>query len=234
MGRMKMLVMKNISYFLMLSLMAIVSPIWGQSPADSLTFEQVERLREIAELKGKWDFIRGILTVLLPILGFLLGAFFSYLGVKNRILRWAEEEVTKKASEKFGLDWGIVKKLVDEEKRMAAIIAKKVAVVNTVGKYLTLSNEIEKHGFSTEDYRKLEILPDDLDINACQLLVLDNSNGDYKEEDVVRFFDNMQEKIKIVYLATEDLSDENFKKYKSSVRIIKLMERLGVTLLNLH
>jgi len=106
----------------------------------------------------------------------------------------------------------------------------RITVINKRGKYLTLSNEIERSGFTTDDYRPSDKLSGNMNINTCDLVIIDNSDGAYQEKDVTDFFDLMKDKVKLVYLASMDLSNENFQIYRSVVKIIKLMDRLGDTI----
>ena len=120
--------MKKVKILFVVIFLLVVGEMWGQPPADSLTSEQVDRLRTVAEWKSKWDIAREASVFLLPLIAFVLGGLATYLGIRNRFQKWAEEEITKKASEKVGVDWAVVKQLVDEKNRDAAIKAKRLAI----------------------------------------------------------------------------------------------------------
>lgn len=219
--------MKSKKILVSLCLTLLVLTCWSQSPADSLSSDQVEKLREIAQWKSKWDIAREISVYILSPLSFIIGVVIAFMGLKNRIEKWAEDQISKKASEKFGLDWELLKQIVDEKKREMALRQARITIVGNRGKYIELSNEFARYDFNSVDYRKMADLPDDLDIATCDLIVIDNSDGSYKEHDVVRLFEMLKDRIKLVYLAGEDLSNDNFKKYRPIVKIIKLVDRLG-------
>lgn len=187
--------MRRISkYLLALSLLLMAAGAWGQSPADSLTVEQVGRLRIIAEWKSKWDLARELTTYFLPIISFLLGGALTYLGLKARFQKWAEEEITKKASEKIGVDWGIVKKLVDEKRTLLDKRSKvTVAIINhSTGERSELDDLITNLGYpkpkfftfiKKEGDSSVRSYESDFKKGDFKFLIIDNHDGKLSEDD---------------------------------------------------
>jgi len=191
--------MKNKVALLIFGLLIVgVSGILGQgpSPADSLNSEQVARLRTVAEWKSKWDVARDVAVYFLPILSFLLGSVFTYLSVKNRIQKWAEEEITKKANEKIGVDWAVVKVLVSEKKALLDKRAKfKIAVINkNTGKRKELADRIIGAGYpepifftfeDTQDPSKKVFSKDFVQNDFNLILIDDDEKEGIPEENIL-------------------------------------------------
>jgi hypothetical protein len=200
---------------------------WGQSPADSLSSKQVESLREVASWKNKWDIAREVAVYLLPILSFLLGAIFTYLGVRNRILKWAEDEVTKKATEKFGVDWEVVKQLVDDKKRDATIKAKRLAIVNKhTGRRQDLVKMLEKYGFKSPppQFFNLTDFNTKFDYNDFDMIILDNHDSQLNEQEMREIIEKYQ--FPYVLYTSSELSTDFFNLFNSKVKFAKIQENL--------
>lgn len=163
--------------------------------------------------------------------------FLWFYGLKKQIETAIQTKAQAIVEEKIAKSVDIkveeLRQLLNESNKHKVLKASaRIAIINKQGKYLALSNEIEKNGFKTDDYRQMDKLSTEIGINTCNFIVIDNSDNAYPEKDVVAFFDMYKERIKILYLATSDLSTENFQKYRNSVKIIKLLDRLGDTINN--
>jgi hypothetical protein len=199
----------------------------GQSPADSLSSLQVERLIEVAAWKTTWDIAREVSTYLLPIIGFLLGALFAYLGVKNQIAKWAEDEITKKANEKFGVDWAVVKQLVDDKKKDASIKAKRLAIVNKqTGRRQDLVSMLDKYGFKDPppSFFNLTDFKEKFDYNHFDLIVLDNHDSKLTEVEMRQIIGAYQ--FPYVLYTNSELSQEFFGEFKGTVKFAKIQENI--------
>lgn len=206
-------------------LMFIFNTIHGQEV--QLLPDEITALKKLAEYNTRWNAFLNVWAFLGPILAIIA----TVIGLRNTVRDWADKEITKKASEKSGFDWAVVKQLVEERNReIAAQKSKRVAVINSKGKYKDIDDNLTQSGYKTDDYRQYDVLPENLDITSCEILVVDNSEGVYQEENVVSFFENMNKKVHLIYLTNIDLSEANFKKYNGAVKIIKLMDRLGNTI----
>jgi len=101
----------------------LATVIFKKSEAESL--QTIGQYWNVAAL---W--ISAIAAVIIPIL--------SYFALRSRIDKWADEAFSKKASEKVGVDWGIVKNLVDERR---ALLQKRSAI-----KIAVINQKLEKKG----------------------------------------------------------------------------------------
>ena len=209
----------------------LFTPIMVWAGPDSLQFSQLTP-EDLASLKNLahysiWFWIGS------SFFWAIVGSVVTWLGLHKKVEDWAEKEVTKKANEKLGVDWATVKLLVDEKKEeLARHQAIRIAIIGKMGKTQELLKELERSNLRTDDFRKHDVLPETPEINSIDVLVIDNSDGTYSEDHVVRFFEQQKRGIPIVYLSdATGLSPEYFDQYKSEVKIIKLMDRLGETIL---
>ena len=100
---------KTILVFLNLSITFVLS-----AQVDTLSKEQIHSLIKLSAYNETWSMFLNVWAILGP----LLGCLITYFGLKGRMEKWAESEITKKASEQFGVDWSIVNKLVVERKTL--------------------------------------------------------------------------------------------------------------------
>jgi hypothetical protein len=189
-------------------------------PADSLKIIEVETLKIVAQEFDTWKWVYRILLPTIVVLG---GAIGLRHWLKTKVDDWVNAKIAKTADIKIE----DLQTFFADLKKEKAIKASRVCVINkTKGKYLEINREIEKAGFKTDDYRKLDNLLD-IDNSKFDVIVLDNSGNAFTEKEVIKFFDDYIHKTKIVYFADASLSDENFSKYKSNVKILKLINYLG-------
>lgn len=227
----KIIFMRNKSLLFALLLCYPISSSWAGP--DSLqvipfTAEEVDGLKKLALYYQNWNVFLNVWAFLGPI----LGALATWLGSRRIIEKWAEEQITKKANEKLGVDWATVKLLVDEKKESARRQDIRIAIIGKMGKTKELIKELEKSNLRTEDFREHDVLPEKTEINSIDVLVIDNSDGTYPEDHVIRFFEQLKSRLPIVYLSdATGLSPRYFDQYKSEVKIIKLIDRLGETIL---
>lgn len=211
--------MRSFKLLLIFGLLMLSGGVWGQSPADSLTVEQVGRLRTIAEWKSKWDLARELTTYFLPIISFLLGAILTYLGLKARFQKWAEEEITKKANEKIGVDWSIVKKMVEERRVLLEKRAKvPIAIINhSTGErseleYIINKLEYPRPQFFTfikkEGDSSVRCYESDFKKGDFKFLIIDNHDGKLSEEDGKKIIESNKDAFdkRIIWYTKGDLT----------------------------
>jgi hypothetical protein len=209
--------MKRISKLLLtLCLLVVVGEVWGQ--AATLTAEEIASLKKLAEYNTRWNSFLNVWAILGPI----LAAVVTWLGLRKKAEDWAEKEITKKASEKFGVDWGTVKILVDNEKRRQAVRAKRIAVINhDAGKRDELMSVLVKAGFAEKNihfYKWTEI--GSFNDNNHDLILLDNFDGLITDDNLKKQIEAKIHKFKIVVYSAVDVSF--FSKYdKIKVKITK-------------
>ena len=160
-----------------------------------LTAEEITALKKLAEYNNTWNIFLNFWAILGPILGGLA----TWLAIKGRIQRWADEEITKKASEKVGVDWGIVKNLIDERRTLLQKRgAIKIAVVNqSTGEKGDLSDLISGYGFPKPAFFTVEDTKDnskkhfgtDFKKGDFQLLLFDNEDGAMQEDSIVKMIE---------------------------------------------
>ncbi len=184
-------------------------------------------MREIANWKSKWDIARDIAVYFLPILGFLLGGLFTYLGIRSRLQKWAEEQVTLKASEKLGVDWTIVKQLVDDKRRDDAIKSKRLAIVNKkTGRRQDLVTTLEKYGFKnpSPQFFNLTDFATKFDHNQFDLIIIDNYDSQLTETDIRRIIAAHQ--FPYVLFTVEQTSKAFFDEFKGKVKFAQIQQNI--------
>lgn len=235
--------MRYYKVILVLGLLVYVGGVWGQSPADSLSSAQVARLQEIAEWKSKWDVARDITVYFLPVLGFLLGGLFTYLGIRSRFQKWAEEEITKKASEKVGVDWGIVKNLVNEREALLRKRSKVlIAIVNhSTGERKDIGGIIEALSYPTPKFFVFSKPKDNSVQNYgsafkktdFNFLIIDNEDGKMEETEIITIIEGNKEAFggRIIWYTKDDIT-AYATVTKAGVGIVKQTSRFQIELDN--
>ena len=161
------------------------------------------------------------------LLGSIVGGVVTWLGVRKMINDWAENEITKKANEKFGVDWAIVMQLVDEKRRDAAIKSKRLAIVNkATGRRHDLVTMLEKFGFKNPppQFFKLDDFSTKFDDNQFDLIVLDNHDGQLTEAELQEIIVAYQ--FPYVLYTNSELSPDFFNKFRGKVKFAKIQENV--------
>lgn len=194
---------------------------WGQKI--HLTDDEISALKTLAEYNKTWNVFLNVWAILGPI----LGAVVAYLSIRSRIAKWAEDEVTKKANEKFGVDWTIVKQLVDEKRRDIAIKSKRLAIVNkTTGRRQDLVTMLEKYGFKNPppQFFKLDDFNTKFDYNQFDLIILDNHDNQLTESELQQIIEAHQ--FQYVLYTNSELSQDFFNKFQGKVKFAKIQENV--------
>lgn len=212
--------MKKIHAVLMGLLLGAVSG-WGQDI--QLTADEISDLQELAKYNSRWNAFLNIWAFLGP----LLAAVVTWLGLRKKVDDWAEKEITKKASEKFGVDWAVVKQLVDEKKRDATIKAKRLAIVNKeTGRRQDLVSMLEKYGFKNPPPQFFNLADFNIKFNHnnFDLVVLDNHDGELTESEMRQIIEAHQ--FPYVLFTNTDLSSEFFNDFKVKVKFAKIQDNI--------
>jgi hypothetical protein len=228
--------MKRISKLLLtLCLLVVVGEVWGQAP--QLTTEEIASLKKLAEDNTHRNTILNIWAFLGPIFGGLA----TWLGLRKKTEDWAEKEITKKASEKFGVDWTIVKMLVDERRILLRDRgAVKIAIINQkTGEKGDLSKLISGYGFPTPEFFTVQDTSDGskkhfgtaFKKGDFNLLIFDNEDGEMQEENIVKMIQENQTAFKSNILwYTKDQVNAYGAMTKSGVGFVKQSSRFVIEL----
>lgn len=214
--------MRYYKLLLIFGLVVWADMVWGQEV--QLTADEIAALKKLAEYNKVWNVFLNVWAILGPI----IGALTTWLLIKSRIQKWAEEEVTKKANEKFGVDWAVVKQLVDDKKRDAAIKAKRLAIVNKVtGRRQDLVVMLEKYGFRNpppQSFHWTDFNSDKFDYNQFDLIILDNHDGQLTETELRQIIEKHQ--FPYVLYTVEQTSKAFFDEYKGKVKFAQIQQNI--------
>lgn len=212
----------------------IVSNAFSQSPADSMDSAQVNFLKNLADAHAqKSDFFKALGEWWI-LISFVAGGLLTFFGVRAWIDRLVDDMMTKKASEKLGVDWGTVKMLVDERKALLAKRSKvKVAIINQkTGKKDTFHDLLTKAGYPEPGFFILET-PSDNTKEAFgsafkqadfHFLIVDNEDEAMSDSDIKeQVIDNQIIAFsgKIIWYTKREISREDFAKYSKQATILK-------------
>ncbi len=218
---------KNMRCLLIFGLLLVASGVMGQSTASvpdstlTLSIEEVKSLKTLAAYNSRWNTFLNVWALLGPILAGLV----TYFGLKKKVEDWAEKEITKKAQEKFGVDWSIVNQLVVEKRRDINIKAKRIAVVNkTTGRRQPLVNLLEKAGFKNIQFFKLDEFGVKFDYNQFDLVILDNHDNTLSEPDMKNIIDNHD--FPYVCFTVNQTSNDFFSRYNGKVKFARFEQNI--------
>lgn len=218
----KQVVMKKIRLILMGVLVLGAVSGWGQEPIP-LTAKEIDSLKNLAEYNQAWNQFLNVWAILGPI----LGALTTLLLLKSRIQKWAEDEITNKANEKFAVDWAVVKQLVDDKKRDTAIKIKRLAIVNKqTGRRQDLVTMLEKYGFKNPppQFFKLADFNTKFDHNQFDLVILDNHDSQLSEAEMRQIIGAHQ--FPYVLFTVEQTSKAFFDEYKGKVKFAQIEQNI--------
>lgn len=156
-------------------------------------------------------------------------AAFRLKKIADEAIKAKAEKLVEEAIQKAtGVKLEVLQKFFYEQQKQQEIISStSVAVLSHSGKSTILDDALANSGFKPKDYITVDTLPEKFDVTKCDVLLLDNTDDFFKEKEVVTFLEKHVGKIKLVYLANTDLSPEYFQKFRNSVKIVKLIDRLG-------
>ena len=183
--------MKKTTKLLLLSFVTISAvTLCAQTPeVPQLTPEEIKNLKELAVYNSTWNVFLNIWAILGPILAIIA----TIIGLKTKVANWAESEITKKANEKFGVDWATVKQLVDTKKRDNLVKSKRLAIVNKqTGRRQELVSLFDKNGFTSYQFFKLEDFNTKFDHNQFDLILFDNFDGGLEENEMSQIINSNQ------------------------------------------
>jgi hypothetical protein len=174
--------------------------------ADTLTTEQIKDLVELSKYSKTWNVALNVWAILGP----LLAVLFTYLGIKNKIEKWGEEEVIKKANEKFGVDWKAVKEIVDRHEKEKSVKQSRILIVNKNGnRKQSIVAALKSGGFN--DDTKITAQPTTafpqsvINANNQDIVIFDNEVGDFKEHEIIPFIQNLKgQTVKMICYTTDD------------------------------
>lgn len=207
---------------MVLGLLVLAGGVWGQEP--QLTVDEIAALKKLAEYNTRCNIFLNVWAFLGPILAVLV----TWLGLRKKAEDWAEKEIVKKANEKFGVDWAVVKQLVDDKKRDAAIKAKRLAIVNKViGRRQDLVVMLEKYGFRNpppQSFHWTDFNSDKFDYNQFDLIILDNHDGQFTEAELRQIIEKHQ--FPYVLYTVEQTSKAFFDDYKGKVKFAQIQQNI--------
>jgi len=193
------------------------------SGQDSLSVEEIKALKNLATYNTTWNAFLNIWAILGPILAIL----FTYLGIKNMIEKWAENEITKKASEKLGVDWATVKSLVDAQKKLVEVRkSSPIAIVNkNIGKKKELHDFLTKAGFPEPVSFSLTEFDKTFQNKNFKLVFIDNEDEQLIENEVIeKIIEPNKEAVNFVWYTKTDI--KAFKTYQHCVSFVKKKNHL--------
>lgn len=188
-----------------------------------LSPKEIDELKLLAAYSTRWNAFLNIWAILGPIFGMAI----VWLGLRKKVEDWAEKEITKKANEKFGVDWVTVKLLVDDKKRDALIKAKRIAIINKeTGRRQDLVTLLEKNGFNnpSPQFFSLVDYQTKFDFNKFDIVLLDNYDGLLTETDMRQIIEKHQ--FPYVLFTKTDLTPQFFTQFNSKVKFLKIQENL--------
>jgi len=205
-----------------LGLLLVAGGVWGQDIA--LTNEEINNLKKLSEYNNRWNGLLNFWAILGPILAGLA----VWLGIRKKAEDWAEKEITKKANEKFGVDWVVVKQLVDEKRRDAAIKAKRLAIVNKQpGRRQDLVTTLEKYGFKNpppQFFNLADFNSDKFNHNDFDLVILDNHDNQLTEAELRQIIGKHQ--FPYVLFTIEQTSKVFFDEFKGRVKFAQIQQNI--------
>lgn len=209
--------MKYFKLLLISTLIATTNLTWGQNV--TLTPDEVAKLKELAEYNSRWNIFLNIWAILGPILGVVI----TYFGLKNRIEKWAEQEVTKQHSEKIGADWNVLKSVIEERKSLLEKRAKlKIVIVSNRGKQKEIHDLIYDSGFNEPQWMTLEEFQNGFKVNQFNAILIDDEEGTLGEEKILsHILEPYKQGFKFVWLLKNDVSTETFRKYTGVSKFVK-------------
>ena len=214
---------KNTIKILLLSLLVVsTATLCAQTPeVPQLTPEEIKNLKELAAYNETWNWLKN----LWPLFGPIIVALIGWLGLRKKIEDWVEKELTKKANEKFGVDWATVKQLVDAKKRDNLIKSKRLAIVNKqTGRRQELVSLFDKNGFTSYQFFKLDDFNTKFDHNQFDLILFDNFDGGLEENEMSAIIKNNQ--FQYILFTLKDTTNSFFSEYKSIIKFAKIPENI--------
>lgn len=173
---------------------------------DTLTTEQIKDLIELSKYSKTWNSFLNVWAILGP----LLAVFFTYLGIKNKIEKWGEDEVTKKANEKFGVDWKVVKEIVDRHEKEKSVKQSRILIINKNGdRKQSIVAALKSGGFIDDtkiSAQSVTAFPQSIiNANNQDVVIFDNEDGDFKEHEIIPFVQNLKgQTVKMICYTTDD------------------------------
>lgn len=197
--------------------------VTGSGQPTPLTEDEILELKKLAEYNTRWNIFLNVWAVVGP----LLAVIATWLGLRKKAEDWAEKEITQKANEKFGVDWAIIKTMVDEKRRDIAIKAKRLAVVNkTTGRRQDLVTTLATHGFKNPppQFFNLADFNTKFDYNQFDLIILDNHDNQLTEAELREIIRKYQ--FPYVFYTITDTSPAFFDEFKGKVKFAKIQENI--------
>lgn len=216
------MIKKTIKLLLLSLLVVSTATLCAQTPeVPQLTPEEIKSLKELAAYNEKWNAFLNVWAILGPLIAILV----TWLGLKKTVVDWAESEITKKANEKFGVDWATVKQLVDAKKRDNQIKSKRLAIVNKkTGRRQELVSLLDKNGFNSYQFFNLTDFGSKFDHNQFDLVLFDNFDRGLEENEMTAIINNHQ--FPYILFTIEDASNSFFANFKGKVKFAKLEQNI--------
>jgi hypothetical protein len=229
------------SFALILLGLFFCTDIFAQSPADSLTAEQVEAIKSALKQIDKFNAYWEIGKYLTPLFAFILGGLGAYTYYRSRVEKWADNFINEQLK-KEAAEWTMIKQIAKERVKVSGC---KIAVVNAdTGYRKELSDSLTGAGFPipsfftfehTSDEHKKYFFSDKFDPEAYQFLIIDDGTGSLEEE-------NVRDKIlakqkaafqnKILWFTTSTPGLRGYDEYKDYASIVTTKERIVSTILS--
>ncbi len=213
--------------------------VFSQSPADSLTIDQVNAIKDalsnMEKVNSLWELGKYIVPVLTLIVGFLGG----YAFYRKKVNDWADRQIDERLKKEYNIDWSVLKAMINEKSKRSNC---KVAVLNAVtGKRDEIIDLLTNAGFpipsfftfnDTKDTSKHYFFSDKFDPNAFDFLLIDNEDGQLEEMEIaekilVKQKDAFQKKI-LWFNPSAKL--EKYEEYIKSIAVLQAKERIPVAI----
>jgi len=162
--------------------------------------------------------------------------------IKTKAEKWAEEEITKKASEKFGVEWAVIKKLVEERKILLEKRSKvPIAIINhSTGERSELDDLITKLEYPKPKFftfikkdgdNSVSSYEHDFKKGNFKFLIIDNHDGKLSEEDAKKIIESNKDAFdrRVIWYTKGDLSIFG-ELTKAGYGVVKLASRFQLEL----
>ena len=214
----------------------LAAEVYGQSASQYsiklIIQEQVES--EVNEQLSWLRTIFGITVGAISILGIYLWVWQIKQTAEKVIKEKADKLIEDQLADKFGVKSEIIKSYFQEIEKAQLLKQKRILVVNKhVGKKTTLEKAIEKAGFTTTPiFKKWSEVENGIDTNDYDLLLIDNEDGSFSEEEIKEIVKRYSQSLKFACFTGVDVSAENYKILSGVVRFAKDMNYLGDAIKN--
>lgn len=196
----------------------------AESSADSLNTVIKELVKTEVETQLHWWYsLTGTSIASISILGIILFFWKSKKIAEDLLKRKAEELIEGKMADKIGVKFELIKKYFQDIEQTQLLRQKRILVVNKdAGKKIHLVKTIEKGGFTSNPvFMKLTELEAGIDTNDFDLLLIDNEDAKFSEEEILNLVDTYKASFKFACFTGVDVSAETFKKLNGVVRFAK-------------